>query len=67
MREKVDPDFIKGIITEQIKNEKWNDCAVLISVGKLQKEFDCMQIIDKLAEDKKISLARSLCADIFEL
>ena len=35
LREKVDPDFIKGIITEQIKNEKWNDCAVLISVGKL--------------------------------
>jgi hypothetical protein len=61
LRDKVEADFVTEIIKSQIKQNKWSDCAVLISVGKLQDQFDCKSILERLAEDKKISLAKSLC------
>jgi hypothetical protein len=35
LRGRVKSDFITEIINEQIAQAKWNDCAVLITVGKL--------------------------------
>jgi hypothetical protein len=36
LRGRVNPEFITEIINEQISQSKWNDSAVLITVGKLQ-------------------------------
>jgi hypothetical protein len=35
LKDKVDANFITEIIKSQISQSRWNDAAVLISVGKL--------------------------------
>ncbi len=59
--EKIDPAFIQTLIEPKLLQEKWIEASVLIAHFKLQEHYPCKMILEKLALDKKIGDAKSLC------
>ena len=63
----IDPAFVDSLIVPHLSSERWSDAAILISYFKLHEKYPCTKIVEKLAWDKKMGIAKDLCEGIPEL